>query len=572
MPGLCKTRHFALASARHDFAGARLRYFGLALPGWRCVIVVACSLFYAAPALAQDCGSIVIPPGLGIGPGADVTSLNPLLTSSLYNQEAAGLIFQPLLWVNRYHEIDYARSIASAVTSSPDGKIYDVVLRPWAWSDGVAVTSTDVLYAFALIEKFGPAYAAYGQGGMPDIVASITAPDATHVHVVLKRAVNPQWFILNGLSQLMPLPQHVWARYSTDQIWQAQSNVDFFRVGDGPLLPVALNIGIDAVFVPNPLYALHGGARMHFSRFVLKFENAEGQELQAVQSGDLDMSNIPFDLYAKALTLPGDDVVNLPPSYSWHELIPNMANKTTLFFADVRVRQALADAIDQQRIVDLAMHGLGLPVHGPVPPYPTTFLSPAAKAGAFPVGYDPAKAKALLAAAGFVPGVDGVLVKNGQRLAFTLSIPAGQPLRIEIAESIQQDLQAVGISMQVRQMEFNQLLAAMVGQPQAWQAILIGMNLGAYPSGEELFAQGAALNNNGYNDAHMDQLIKQSTDAPGMDGLFAYQDYASAQQPVIFLPNERYSVLVRKGLHGVQDFLNPLGAWAPEKLYCTGTP
>jgi peptide/nickel transport system substrate-binding protein len=109
----------------------------------------------------------------------------------------------------------------------------------------------------------------------------------------------------------------------------------------------------------------------------------------------------------------------------------------------------------------------------------------------------------------------------------------------------------------------------MVGQPQAWQAILIGMNLGAYPSGEELFAQGAALNNNGYASAEMDQLITMSTDAPGLDGLFAYQDFASAQQPVIFLPNERYSVLVRKGLHGVQDFLNPLGAWAPEKLYCT---
>ena len=51
------------------------------------------------------------------------------------------------------------------------------------------------------------------------------------------------------------------------------------------------------MFVPNPRY---GGAKMHFSRFVMKFENAEGQELQAVQAGDLDMSNIPFDLYAKA--------------------------------------------------------------------------------------------------------------------------------------------------------------------------------------------------------------------------------------------------------------------------------
>ncbi len=518
--------------------------------------------------MAQDCGSIVIPPGLGIGPGADVTSLNPLLTSSLYNQEAAGLIFESLLWVNRFHEIDYQRSIASAVSASADGKTYDVTLRPWVWSDGVPVTSADIVYTFGIIKAFGESYAGYGGGGMPDIVASLTAPDAAHIHVVLKRAVNPQWFILNGLTQLTPMPEHVWQHYTTDEIWQAQSEPAFFKVGDGPLLVRELNIGIDAVFVPNPLY---GGAAMHFSRFVLKFENAEGQELQAVQAGDLDMSNVPFDLYAKALTLPGDAVVSLPPSYSWHELIPNMANKTTLFFGDVRVRQALADAIDQQRIVDLAMHGLGEPVYGPVPPYPTTFLSPAAKAGQFAVGYDPAKARTLLAAAGFAPGADGVLRKNGQQLAFTLLIPAGSGLRIEMAESIQQDLAAVGVAMQVRQMEFNQMLAAMVGQPQEWQAILIGMSLGAYPSGEALFAQGAALNNNGYANADMDKFITQSTDEPGMGGLFAYQDFASTQQPVIFLPNERYSVLVRKGLHGVQDFLNPLGAWAPEKLFCDGS-
>jgi peptide/nickel transport system substrate-binding protein len=385
--------------------------------------------------------------------------------------------------------------------------------------------------------------------------------------VVLKRAVNPQWFILNGLSLLIPLPQHIWARFTPDEIWAAQSDPAFFRVGDGPLLVQELNIGIDAVFVPNPRY---GGSKMNFARFVMKFENAGGQELQAVQSGDLDMSNIPSALYAKAATLPDDAVVNLPPNYAFNELIPNMANRATRFFGDVRVRQALADAIDQQRIVALVMHGLGTPIYGPVPPYPPSFLSPAARAGDFPVGYDPAKARALLAQAGFAPGPDGVVRKNGQALAFTLLIPAGQAVSIEIAESIQQDLQAVGIRMAVRQEEFNQMLAAMLGRPQDWQAILLGMSLNSgYPTGEELFATGAAMNNNGYESAEMDRLITQSTDEPGLAGLFAYQDYASAQQPVIFLPDARVSVLVRKGLHGVQDFLNPLGFWAPEKLYCT---
>jgi peptide/nickel transport system substrate-binding protein len=515
---------------------------------------------------AESCGTIVIPPGLGIGPGADVTSFNPLLLSSLYNQEASYLMFEQLLWINRDHQIDWTRSIASAVTTPDNGKTYDVTMRPWNWSDGVPVTSADVLYAFHLIKAFGTSFSNYGTGGMPGLVRSLTAQDAEHFTVVLKNPVNPQWFILNGLPLLQPLPEHAWGKYTTDQIWQAQSSPSFFQVVDGPLVINRLAIGVDAEFVPNPLY---GGDKMHFDRFVMKFENSEGQELQAVQSHDLDMGNVPFDLYDKAKTLPGDRVVTLPPSYSWQEMIPNIANPATKFFADVRVRDAIADAIDQQQMIDLAMHGQGVITRGPVPPYPRTFLSPAAKAGNYPVGYDPAKARALLAEAGFKPGVDGTLQKNGQRLAFTVLVPAGQVLRIEMAETIQQNLRAVGIEMKVHQEEFNEILTQMVSQPQAWEAILIAENLSAYPSGEALFKSGGFYNNNGYANPEMDRLIKQSTDMPGQDGLDAYQDYASAQQPVIFLPNERYSVLVRDGLHGAQNFMNPLGLWAPEKLYCT---
>jgi peptide/nickel transport system substrate-binding protein len=529
------------------------------------------SVLLAAPPAARaavpgDCGTVVIPPGLGVGPGADVTSLNPLLVTSLYNAEAIGLIYESLLWINRYHKIDFSRSIASAVNTPDAGKTYNVTLRPWHWSDGVPVTTKDVLYTFKLIKAFGTNYAGYGTGGMPDIVQSLTASDDEHFTVVLKRRVNPDWFILSGLGQLSPLPAHVWNRYTTDEIWQAQSDPAFFSVVDGPLRLEKLVTGVDAQFTPNPEYE---GEPMHFSRFILKFQNSEAQELQGMESGDLDMSNLPFALIAQASHLPGNHVVVLPPTYSWHELIPNIANPATPYFADARVRQALADGINQQEIIDLAMHGHGMAVHGPVPPVPDTFLSPSAKAGDYPTGYNPAKARALLAQAGFTPGPKGILQKNGRDLVFTLQIPAAQPLRLEMAETIQQNLRGIGIAMSVRQVEFNTMLSEMLHQPAAWDAILIGENLAAYPSGEELFVKGGYLNNNGYSDPKMDALVKQSTDAPGLDGLFAYEDYAAAQQPVIFLPNERYSILVRNGMHGVEDFINPLGAWAPEKLWCS---
>jgi hypothetical protein len=53
----------------------------------------------AGSAAASDCGTIIVPPGIGEGPGADVTSFNPLLVQSLYNQETTYLLFTQLIWI-----------------------------------------------------------------------------------------------------------------------------------------------------------------------------------------------------------------------------------------------------------------------------------------------------------------------------------------------------------------------------------------------------------------------------------------------------------------------------------------
>ncbi len=525
----------------------------------------------ATPAFAadpQDCGTIVVPPGVGLGPGGDITSFNPDLITSAYNGEAVNLLFTPLIWVNRFHTIDWTRSIATAITTPDQGTTYDVTMRPWTWSDGVPVTTTDVLYAYNLMVTLGTNYDGYGSGGMPMIIKSIKIIDAEHFEVVLTHQVNPDWFTLNGLAQLMPLPAHLWSHYNSDQIWQQQSNPAFFQVVDGPLIIKQLNTGIDAVFVPNPEYAKHGPP-MHFSRFIMKFMDSEGQALQEMESGNLDMANLPFALFDKAQHLPGLYTVTLEPTYSWHELELNEANKTSTYFADIRVRQAIADAINQPQMIKLAMHGYGIPVYGPVPPVPDTFLSPAAKAGKYPVGYNPAKAIALLKAAGFIPGPDGIMQKNGTKIDFTVLIPAGQPLRIEMAESMQQNLRAIGIVLKIHQVEINQIFSLLVNAPQAWQAILIAEDMLSYPSGEGFFKTGGYFNNDGYSNPLMDKYIDASTNTPGLSGLFAYQDFASAQQPVIFLPVEQFSVLARKNIHGLNEFMSPTSSWSPEQLYCT---
>jgi peptide/nickel transport system substrate-binding protein len=67
----------------------------------------------------------------------------------------------------------------------------------------------------------------------------------------------------------------------------------------------------------------------------------------------------------------------------------------------------------------------------------------------------------------------------------------------------------------------------------------------------------------------MDRLIDESTNKPGLDGLHAYEDYTSAQQPVLFFATESTAVLERDRIHGMADFIDPQAQLSPEQLYCT---
>ncbi len=545
------------------------------IPAMLAAALLAAPAYAAIPPDAQNCGTIIIPPGIGAGTGADITSFNPMLVTSLYNQEAADLLFTQLIWIAPDHSIDYARSLVSAIATPDAGTTYQITLRPWHWSDGVPLTAADVLYTFNYAKSLGDTWPGYGTGGMPDIIKSFTIENPTHFTITLKRQVNPSWFILNGLSTLVVVPAHVWGKFTDDQIWQNQSSPAFFQVVDGPLILKNLTVGQDAEFAPNPNY---DGPSLHFSRLVMKFMNSEDAELQAVESHDLDMANIPFPLFDMAKNLPGLHAITLSPLYGWNEIVPNMANRTTPYFADARVRQAMADAINQKQIIALAMHGSGEETHSAIPVDPPTFLSPAGRANQFPTGYDPQKAKTLLREAGFTPGPDGILQKDGKKFAFTILVPAAQEMRIEMIEVVQQNFRAVGIEMKVRQIEFNHVIALLDSAPQsfaasqAWQAILLGSTLSAFPSGEGNFNTGGYYNDNGYSNPEMDADIAASTDKPGLAGLFAYEDFSAAQQPVIFLPEEKYSILARDGLHGIDQFISPIPLWAPDALYCTPAP
>lgn len=117
---------------------------------------------------------------------------------------------------------------------------------------------------------------------------------------------------------------------------------------------------------------------------------------------------------------------------------------------DVRVRRALAYAIDRQAIVDYLRRGLAAPSVGMLPPLSWAFAK-----DTFSFPFDPEKAKALLDEAGY-PDPDGP--GPGVRMTLTLKVSNVEFNRLQ-SSVIQQDLRAVGIALDVRTYEFATLYA-----------------------------------------------------------------------------------------------------------------
>lgn len=519
------------------------------------------------PADAVNCGTIVVPTGIGIGPGADVTAFNPLLGNSLYNSEASGMMFASLLSVSGYTlNIDWSQSIATSITVSDHDTVFDVKMRPWVWSDGVPVTSADVAYTWKLIQAYGTTYSGYGGGGIPMMIKQLKIIGPEEFQVILKRSVNPNWFVLTGLGAFLPLPKHIWDHYTPNQIYQNQSNVKFFQVVDGPLIPTALNFGQDLVMVPNPKWP---GRKLYFDRFVFKFLESDGAALQQYEDGELDMIVLPIGLWDAVQHLPDTYIVKeaMPPGYD--DLVLNFHNPKVAFFRNVLVRQAMEDAINQAQMNKVINHGMGMEHWGPVTSVPPTYLTPAMKAGHYPVSYDPAHAIALLEQAGYHRGPDGIMEKDGKKLEFTDFDTGGAVYGEEMTLMTQSYLRKIGIQMNIRQIAFNQALVMLLDPHGDWDAIMMGGGGGAYETGELLFKTGGASNSGGYSDPKMDKLIDETMYQHGMAPFYAYETYASEQQPVIFMEREGVAMLVHNRIKGAANFIDPLYNYYPSALYCT---
>jgi peptide/nickel transport system substrate-binding protein len=530
------------------------------------------------------------------------------------------------LWPPLTYSGDGAKSVPnpqenlySKLTYSDNDKVLTIDLKPWKWSDGVPITSRDFTFVYNLLKWNYNDWFDYVQGLFPVDVAKVLTPNAHTVVLDLTRSYNPTFYTDNVLATIPLMPQHAWDKTSASgkvgdydetkagakAVWnflQAQgSDMGTFatnplwQVVDGPWKLAAFQSSGYYAWVPNKNYS--GPDKPVLNKVIWTPFTTDTSEMDTLRSGtSLDVASVPLNDIRQipALKAGGYSVAQVPtPGVA--EILPNFyAPVAGLLLRQLYIRQAMEYLINRKQIVQKAFAGYADPGNGPVPVlYGKQFDSPLEKAGG-PYQYDPAKAKALLAAHGWkvVPGGTDTCVKpgtaadecgagitSGEPLTFQLLFASGTESYDEQNAAFQSTESLGGVKITLKSEPFNTLVSTTgtcngQSHPAAtcddWQLEQYGYNTYLMdPTGAGEFNTDANGNYGGYSTPEMNSLINATEYGSSSSAFFAYEDYAARQLPLLYLPNASIVFVYKSNLAGVTP-LNPFsGLYNPEVWYYT---
>lgn len=232
---------------------------------------------------------------------------------------------------------------------------------------------------------------------------------------------------------------------------------DFSRhpVGTGPFKFERWTEGQSVEMVANDEY---WGGRPKLAGIIWRLIPSESARVLALRAGEVDAIADPPTETLPQLQQTGR--IDLIKSVA-NAFVGIWLNPSVPALADPRVRQAMLHAIDQQSILDNVVKGVAQPAYQILGPAVFGMFTDKQlpKAGFYP--YDVAKAKALLAEAGWKPGADGLVEQGGKRLTVALQTPDGRYLKDrQIAEVVASNLRAAGVDARLQVMEFPTLSTA----------------------------------------------------------------------------------------------------------------
>ncbi len=465
---------------------------------------------------------------------ASVTSgpnnLDPRVGTDDTSQRVHQLIFDDLMELD--DELRVTPRLAERL-DHPDPLTYVAALRRGVrFHDGHELTSADVVYTFRCF--LDPAFISTRKGGFRSL-ASVDARDRYTAVFTLKEP-----FASFPSSLVIPVVPE-----------GAGASLGDHPIGTGPYRFLRYDVD-DRVQLDA--FADYFGGRPRNDGLILRVipdEVTRGLELQK-GTIDLVVNDIGPDIVHQ-LERHTRLAVTTGPGTDYQYVGLNLRDPA---LRDVRVRQALAYAIDRQAIVEYLRRGLATSAVGLLPPASWAFTSDVMS---FP--HDPARARALFDEAGYRdPDGDG----PEPRLRLTLKVSNIEFNRLQSAV-IQEDLRKVGVALEVRMYEFATLYADVVkGNFQMFTLQWVGGALADPDILRLVFHSSQAppvgFNRGFFHDERVDALLEEaarSIDGDSRRELFVQVQRRLAEQvPYISLWTKTNVAVAQRSLRGIH--LSPI--------------
>ncbi|HEY8314248.1 MAG TPA: peptide ABC transporter substrate-binding protein [Candidatus Baltobacteraceae bacterium] len=381
----------------------------------------------------------------------DPKSLNPLLQASAVTGDLSMFIYS---YAVRYD--DKAKPVPDAVSEVPtvangdvskDGLTLKYKLRHnITWQDGRPLTCNDLKFTWQLV--MNPKTNIATTDGYKDI-KDIDCSDPYVAVVHMKKIYAPYLGQLWGVNGNAPiLPEHILGPYQQQHGSINDAPYNSLPIGSGPFKVVQWQRGSEVRMEAFPQYFM-GAPKL--KEVIFKIMPDENTMETQLQTHEIDMlargTPINWPKYAALANDPKNGLTAIQLNGFEYDHIDFNLRRPIL--RDKNVRVALAYATNRQEIIDKIMHGAATPDE--TDQHPTLSWAHTDNIEHHP--FDPAKAKAILEADGWKVGPDGIRVKNGQRLEFSLSTQTEATMGKAIQTVLQREWHDVGVQADVKNYE-----------------------------------------------------------------------------------------------------------------------
>ena len=433
---------------------------------------------------------------------------------------------------------------------SQDGTIYNFTLRSDAfWHDGQPIVSDDIVFTINMLRD--------GVGIVPEDIRDFwNAIEVKSLSDNTLQFLLPEPFapFLDYLSFGI-LPSHLLGNLSFDELVDSDFNLN--PVGSGPFRfdgMVIENDQIKGIVVKaNEEYF---GQVPFIKQIVFRYVTNSQEGLSAYRDGKVQgISAIDQQTLPEVLVEPGLSLYTArKPELTM--VLFNLKDQQVSFFQDVNVRKALYAGINRQKIIDRILGGQAIPANGPI--FPGTW---AYYEGLKNVPFNSQGAVESLKQAGFVLSGENNAIRalEDQELRFELLYPDNETHQ-KIAESIQQDWEALGAAVEIRAVPYEELIKDYL-EPRSFQAVLVDLNLAhtpdpdPYPFWDQVQATGGQNYSQWDNNVASDYLEQARITVDLVERASLYRNFQvvfAEELPALPLFYPVYTYAVSQQVQGIQ--------------------